>query len=100
MMRIRLSELRKKIVRALDESGPYIRNALSPDSNSREGLKSMGKPDLGNDPDEELPPHLRDVHVDPADCYGPVPPFAPDPYVTQDPLVRDYSPLPTSAIRR
>lgn len=55
--------------------------------------------DTMDDP-EGLPAHLRDPIEDPEDCFGPVPPTNNDPYVQQDPFVRDSSPLPSPAIKR
>lgn len=79
---------------------PYQRNAMSPDVATREPITNMSKNDIDTDGNEDLPTHLREPTVDMADCYGPVPPTAEEPYTTQDPGVRDYSPLPTPGIRR
>ena len=103
-MKITLGELRKIIREILRESGggwasppqPYTRNALSPDINNREQL---GRLQTGT-PEIELSPHLRDPVEEPEDCWGPVPPVAEDPYVTQDPWVKYSSPLPTPSIKR
>lgn len=55
--------------------------------------------DTVDDP-EGLPDHLLEPQVTPDECYGPVPPEAEDPYVGQDPFVRDWSVLPTPGIHR
>lgn len=104
-MRIRLGTL-KRIIREVGNSGGRwpgqpMRNALSPDINSREQIGAISAKALDTvaDPDG-LPDHLLTPTVDPADCYGPVPPTAEDPGVYQDPFVRDFSPNPTGAIKR
>lgn len=104
-MRITVGQLRNIIRGVIRESGggwprkpqPYTRNAMSPDINDRE---AMGKLQFGTPEEDELPPHLREPTEDPEDCYGPVPPTAEEPYVSQDPYVRYSSPLPTPGIRR
>ena len=65
-------------------------------------VATMGNTMPPRDPndDDELPSHLRDPMEDPEDCWGPVPPVTPDPYVQQDPFVRDSSPLPSPPIKR
>jgi hypothetical protein len=106
-VRIRLGTLRK-IIREVGANnswpGQPMRNALSPDINSREQLGALSAKamDTVDDP-EDLPNHLFEPLVDPEDCYGPVPPVAENPYVGQDPFVRDYAPQPFSrggSIRR
>lgn len=79
---------------------PYQRDAMSPDVATREPITNMSKNDIDTDGDTDLPTHLREPTVDMDDCYGPVPPTAEEPYTQQDPNVRDFSPLPTSGIRR
>lgn len=76
---------------------PAGRNVLSPDVADREQLGSLaGQPiDTVDDPDD-MPEHLREPTVDREDCMGPVPPDAEEPYVGQDPFVRDYGPQPFS----
>lgn len=77
----------------------YIGNPLSPSTNDREALGYLA--DNPSDVDEEgLPDHLEDPTVTPEECWGPVPPENGDPYVQQDPLARDTSPLPTPPIKR
>lgn len=63
------------------------------------GVNSAEAIDTVADPDG-LPDHLREPLVDPEDCYGPVPPDAEDPYVQQDPFVRDAMPHPTGGGER
>lgn len=77
----------------------YIGNPLSPSTNDREQLGYLADPADGDDEDM-LSGHLNEPHEDSEDCWGPVPPVNGDPYVTQDPLTRNTSPLPTSPIRR
>lgn len=80
---------------------PYIGNSMSPSWSSREQLASLKDNDVDTVDDfDELPSHLREPVYDKEECFGPVPPDVPDPYVQQDPYARDYSPLPTSGIRR
>lgn len=79
---------------------PQQRNAMSPDIATREPITNMSKNDIDTDGDTDLPSHLREPTVNMEDCYGPVPPTAEEPYTQQDPNVRDFSPLPTSGIRR
>lgn len=100
-MRITLGELRRYIARKLVESGggtptrsePYLSNPMSPATADREQLGSLADADIDTDDGEELPPHLREPTLDADDCWGPVPPTQEDPYVGQDPYVRDYGPL-------
>lgn len=108
-MRITLRELRGYIRNAIVESGggtpnkaqPYMGNAMSPGGADREQLGSLANVDTDTvDDQDELPSHLREPNVDFEDCYGPVPPVVPDPYVSQDPFTRDTSPLPTPPIKR
>lgn len=72
-------------------------DSFNPDINNREYL---GRLESGTQPDDDLPPHLRDPQEDFEDDYGPVPPMQGDPYVSQDPYVRNSSPLPTPGIKR
>lgn len=65
------------------------------DINSREAL---GKLEFG-EPDDDITAHLRDEYVTVEDDYGPVPPVAPEPYLMQDPLVRDISPVGSRRLR-
>ena len=111
-MRITLRRLRQVIREALvrEWAGApptkamfdYVNNPLSPDTSDREALGYLADHPADVDPndDDELPSHLRDPMEDPEDCWGPVPPVTPDPYVQQDPFVRDSSPLPSPPIKR
>lgn len=106
-MRIRLGHLRKIISEALSERATVpdvkrpmfnmVNNVQSPDTSDREGLGALADEpiDLIGDEDE-LPQHLRDPDADFEDEYGPVPPVVGDPYVSQDPFVRDSGPYPTT----
>ena len=107
-MRIKLSDLRAMIKSIVFESGggvhfksqPQQRNPMSPSTNSREQIGTLNQIDIDTELDSELPPHLRNPTEDPEDIFGPVPPDAEDPYVQQDPNVRDWSVLPTPGIKR
>jgi hypothetical protein len=106
-VKIRLSVL-KRIIRETSSSGGAfpgkpIRNALSPDTNSRESLGAISAKsiDTVQDPEGEgLPDHLLDPVVDPEDTYGPVPPDSEPVGVHADPFVRDAFPTPGGSIKR
>jgi len=76
----------------------YVNNPLSPNLADREQLGSLANTDEA--PEDDLPDHLREPELTPEECYGPVPPDAPDPYVQADPFVKSHSPIPTPGIRR
>lgn len=78
----------------------YIQNAMSPDHSDREQLGWLADRPADVDPNDQLPTHLREPEEDAEDCYGPVPPVVGDPWIGQDPFVRDSSPLPTPPIVR
>lgn len=98
---ISLRDLRRLVREAAYTSGPSF-NVLSPDVSSREGIGHLKSTPIDTVADEEdgLPNHLLDPTLNPEDCFGPVPPDAENPYVEQDPFVRDYAPTPTGAIKR
>lgn len=77
-------------------AGKFVRDAVSPERADREQLKNLGR----TENEDELASHLVDPEVDPEDCWGPVPPLVGDPYVGQDPFVRDSSPLPGKPVYR
>lgn len=77
----------------------YMGNPLSPATNDREQLGYLSDPTVDDDEDM-MSGHLNEPQEDPEDCWGPVPPVQGDPYVMQDPLARDTSPLPTPPIKR
>jgi hypothetical protein len=78
-----------------------MRNALSPDINSREQLGAISAKAIDTVDDlDGLPDHLLEPDVTPEECYGPVPPDSEPPYVGQDPFARDTSPNPTGTIKR
>lgn len=52
------------------------------------------------DPENNLASHLNEPLEDVEDTYGPVPPTAEQPYVSMDPTVKDWSPLPSGPVRR
>lgn len=81
--------------------GDHINNSLSPAFNDREQLGQLAGDDPNAADDEDaLSPHLSEPAVTPEDCFGPVPPTAPDPYAQQDPFTRDVGPLPSSPFKR
>lgn len=104
-MRIKLGRLRALVAGALWEAGggwssppqPAGRSAFSADIVNRE---QIGRMESGTQDVEKLADHLEEPAVDFKDTYGPVPPDEPEPYVGQDPYVRDASPLPSPGIRR
>ena len=95
----------RRILREVGANGSWpgqpIKNALSPDINTREQLGAISAKamDTVDDPDG-LPDHLLEPDVTPEECYGPVPPDSEPPYVGQDPFTRDTSPKPTGNIKR
>lgn len=108
-VRIRVGQLRQIIRKSLGEVAggatrpvfnDYIRNALSPDRSDREQLGWLATSETDIDDETGLPDHLLEPAVSREDCYGPVPPNAEDPRITQDPFVRDSSPNPTPPIMR
>lgn len=75
---------------------PAGKNEL-PDDTGREALGSLAqRPHDVVDGDEGMPEHLVEPAVDPKDCYGPVPPDAPVPYVSVDPFAVDTASRPFS----
>lgn len=104
-MKITIRELRSIIRQALKEGGggwasppqPAEGDSYNPDINNREAI---GRLEWGTPIDDDLPTHLRDIENDLEDDFGPVPPTEGEPYVSQDPFTRDYSPLPTAPIYR
>ena len=104
-MKITIGELRSIIRQVLQETGggwasppqPAGGDSFNPDINNREAL---GRLKSGTPIDDDLAPHLRDPQDNFDDDYGPVPPTNGEPYVSQDPFVRDHSPLPTPSIKR
>lgn len=104
-MKLTIAELRRIIRTSLVETGggttlprtaASIRNATAPDISDREQLGRIAKP---RDPNE-IAPHLREPLYDEEDCWGPVPPIAPDPYALPDMYTKDTSVLPTPPIKR
>jgi hypothetical protein len=45
-------------------------------------------------------PHLQEPEVDAEDCWGPVPPVAPNPYAMPDFYTKDFNVIPTPQIKR
>lgn len=106
-MRIKIGDLRRIIRDCLVEAGggvanrrrPVTADPSAPAGVGREQLTKISAKDL-DDPDE-LAPHLRDDTPTIYDPYDtPVPPVAPKPRASPDPLVKDYSVLPTPPIKR
>lgn len=105
-MKITVRQLRKLIRSALKEGGggttlpsrPVVRDPNSPSMADREQIGRNSIKDI-DDPDE-LAPHLREPVFDQEECWGPVPPVAPSPYVSADPYTNDYHVIPTPQIKR
>jgi hypothetical protein len=108
-VKLTIRDLRKIVKSVLREAGGAastkpmfgaINDPLSPATSDRESLGYLADNPRGVDPNDQLPAHLREPLETPEDCFGPVPPVGEDPYVMQDPLVRDASPLPGPRINR
>jgi len=105
-MRITLGELRAIVRQVVLETGggttipsrPVTRDPYSPSMSDREQIGRISVKDV-EDPDE-IAPHLREPEFEPEECWGPVPPVAPDPGVTMDPWTTDWHVIPTKQIRR
>jgi len=100
-VKLTLFELRTLIKRALVEVAPFPghpnTHVIAPETNAREQVGALGNKAMDTVDDEEgMPDHLREPLVDVEDCYGPVPPTAPEPYVQIDPFVSDAAPRPFS----
>jgi hypothetical protein len=106
-MRMTLRQLKRLIHEALSEGEGWASppqpvgsaDAVG-DINTREQLGKLKDRDEDTEDDEQITSHLREPAVEPEDTWGPVPPVAPDPYVAQDPFTRDWSVLPTPALKR
>ena len=89
-MKIRLGELRRIIREVLVEAGggttvppqPVKTNPGISSMPNREQIGRISVKDLDNP--EELSPHLREPVHDEEDCWGPVPPTAPNPHAMPD----------------
>jgi len=106
-MRMKIGDLRRIVREVLLEVGggvPMRPRPVTADPSAsagvgREQLTKISAKDL-DDPDE-LAPHLRDDTPAINDPYDtPVPPTAPKPRASADPLAKDYSVLPTPPIKR
>ena len=105
-MKLTVGEIRQIVRSILRESGggttipsrPMINNPMSPSMADREQIGRISVKDI-DDP-EEISPHLQEPVYDEEDCWGPVPPDAPNPYVLPDMFNKDYSVLPTPPIKR
>lgn len=97
-MIVRISELRGMIkIAILERMSPPARNALSPGRSSREQIKSIG----ASNPDPDLAPHLKQAEEDEGEnVLGPVPPENGEPYIMQDPFVRDHNIIPRAPFTR
>jgi len=103
----RMSELRLLIRMLVEAAGapatsPHAmwRDVQSPMHSDRQQLGKLGDRDIDTEGGEEISAHLRDIAVDPEDTWGPVAPTQGDPYVQQDPYVRDWSVLPSSGVKK
>lgn len=106
IMRISVGHLREIIREVLEEATgaaptpprPNVRNAMSPSMADREQLGRITIRDK-DDPDA-LAPHLQEPEEDPEDCWGPVPPIAPNPCAMLDFYSKDFNVIPTPPINR
>ncbi len=99
-MRMTLGELRS-IIRAAMVTEKSNTRWLMPDEAEAQKRSAANREQLGSlagDSGDLVAPHLTQPQESPEDCWGPVPPTEPDPYVGQDPFVRDSSPLPTPRV--
>lgn len=108
-MKLTLGRFRSIVREALTREGaggvpskaqPFIGDETGSTWNSREQLAALKDQDTDTETGDELPPHLREPMYDADECFGPVPPDAPEPWILSDPFVRDSSPTPTPGIRR
>ena len=105
-MRITVGKLRRIIRETLEEAGgaspipprPMVSNPMSPSMADREQLGKISIDTL-EDPDQ-VAPHLQEPELDQEDCWGPVPPVAPNPYNMPDPYTKDFNVIPTPPIKR
>ena len=105
-MRIRLGTLRRIIRRSLMEAGggttmPPRQTMVDPMTNTMADREQLGRNSIRDldDPDE-VAPHLREPVYDEEECFGPVPPDAPNPYAMPDPFTQDFNVIPTPQIKR
>jgi len=105
-MRITVRQLRGIIREVLIEAGggttipprTMVNNPMSPSMPEREQIGRNSIKDM-DDPDE-LAPHLLEPVEEPEDCWGPVPPVAPNPYAMPDFYTKDFNVIPTPQIKR
>lgn len=104
-MKIKLGTLRRLLIKELGGAsvasshwpGQPMRNATSPDINTREQIGAISAKAIDTVNDEEgLPNHLLEPEVDLEDCYGPVPPISEPVRLNADPFTHDYAPQPFS----
>lgn len=106
-MFVTIREIKKAVRLALLESSTEWASPPTPagrghlyvsiNSHSREQMEKMSDQDIRREEMASSTSHLDDEDID---TEGPVPPTAENPYVMQDPFVRQYSPNPTPAIHR
>ena len=103
-MRITVGQLRGIIREVLGEAGgaaptpPNVRNVMAPSMSDREQLGRISIRD--KDDPEALAPHLQEPVEEPEDCWGPVPPVAPNPYAMPDFYTKDFNVIPSPTIKR
>lgn len=105
-MKLTVGQLRGIIREAMTEADSVspapprqnVRNTMSSSMADREQLGRITVRDK-DDPDA-LAPHLQEPEEDPEDCWGPVPPVAPNHYAMPDFYSKDFNVIPTSTIRR
>lgn len=105
-----IGQIRKAVQSALLESSsdwasppaPAGRSSRHQSINaySREPIERQSIQNIKNDELDDIADHLKDEDDPDEDPYGPVPPIADNPYVMQDPFVRNYSPNPSPMIYR
>lgn len=97
-MRMRLGRLRSLVLDALSEADtsgtyPYVHDPVAPATNNREQIGSLAD-DPNKDPEDKLPPHLREPNEDLEDVRGPIPANDEPVHALSDPYAADYHSIP------
>ena len=90
LRRIIREVLKESSVAAATSARPSVGNALAPSMTDREQIGRISIP-IDKDDHEELSSHLEEPEEDPEDCWGPVPPGAPNPHATPDFYTNDFN---------
>lgn len=77
---------------------PVVNNPMAPSMADREQIGRVSVKD--KDDPEELAPHLMEPEFEQEECWGPVPPTAPNPYAMPDFYSKDFNVIPTPPIKR